>query len=266
MKEISELKSKMDTYADAMFQQNEMLQKMTTLFESNKSTENVGKIKTFSDVTKRKQEVIILKPVNENQRSEPKLKKPQMIVTGVELEVINQDNENILKSIIEQNPLHTGETEAHITSDIEEGEISIDGYRMERCDTENNRTGGVLMFVKKEYKPKLYYKKHIPNTVWILAIQVQIGKIKYLLTTLYRSPSCNDNEFLNTFEEFLENIIDFNGTQIICGDFNYNLMKEEFYTKKCNEIILQYGLKQLVNECTRITLQQDTSARHITCK
>ncbi|KAK9731588.1 hypothetical protein QE152_g13526 [Popillia japonica] len=129
---------------------------------------------------------------------------------------------------------------------------------MERCDTENNRTGGVLMFVKKEYKPKLYYKKHIPNTVWILAIQVQIGKIKYLLTTLYRSPSCNDNEFLNTFEEFLENIIDFNGTQIICGDFNYDLMKEEFYTKKCNEIILQYGLKQLVNECTRITPYSST--------
>ncbi|KAK9731663.1 hypothetical protein QE152_g13507 [Popillia japonica] len=37
--------------------------------------------------------------------------------------------------------------ETHITSDIEEGEISMDGYRMERCDTENNRTGGVLIGV-----------------------------------------------------------------------------------------------------------------------
>ncbi|KAK9675181.1 hypothetical protein QE152_g40581 [Popillia japonica] len=176
---------------------------MTTLFESNKSTENVGKIKTFSDVTKRKQEVIILKPVNENQRSErtqqeikmkidpsklaigiekinnigkggvaiscvnnnskeklkttvekelggnyeviePKLKKPQMIVTGVELEVINQDNENILKSIIEQNQLHTGESMC--------SEISI-----HRKFTNKNKKnyGNVIINVEPEMYRKL---------------------------------------------------------------------------------------------------------------
>lgn len=45
---------------------------------------------------------------------------------------------------------------------------------------------------------------------------------------------------------------------VICGDFNLNLMINEYYADKLKSIIQFYGYKQIVNEPTRITETSST--------
>lgn len=162
MKEIKDLKGKLQTYLDLMLKQNEMVERITVKVESINGADCVDKVRSFSDAVKKNNAVIVVQPLNENQRSEktqqevktkidptklairvetirnvskggiaiscsnnnskeklkssvekelgnnykviePKLREPQLIITGVEDEVIGQDNEKILNSILEQN-------------------------------------------------------------------------------------------------------------------------------------------------------------------
>ncbi|KAK9737794.1 hypothetical protein QE152_g10402 [Popillia japonica] len=67
---------------------------------------NIGKggiaISSVNNNFKEKLKTTVEKELGGNyQIIEPKVRKPQVIVAGVEVEVINQDNENMLKSIID---------------------------------------------------------------------------------------------------------------------------------------------------------------------
>ncbi|KAJ8969745.1 hypothetical protein NQ317_009579 [Molorchus minor] len=54
-------------------------------------------------------------------------------------------------------------------------------------------------------------------------------------------------------KEVANEILEHNGIQIICGDFNYDLSKYSYYGNKYIELIQRYGLQQIVTEYTRIT-------------
>ena len=147
--------------------------------------------------------------------------------------------------------------ETHVDENTLHNEISIDGYKFERCNTENKRTGGILIFIREEIKFKLQLKENYER-IWIMAISVEVSNCKYLITTVYRSPNSNDVVFLEYFDQFLESNINFNGTQVIVGDFNYDWTKDTFYSRKCRNVITQYGLYQIVKEHTRVTDKSKT--------
>lgn len=86
-------------------------------------------------------------------------------------------------------------SESHVSDDIEMVEMKINGYRVERCVTNNRRTGGVLAFIRDDVRYKLVTVECVDNYVWLLAIEVSMSKIKYLCTVLCAVSSTTKGKF-----------------------------------------------------------------------
>jgi len=67
---------------------------------------------------------------------------------------------------------------------------------------------------------------------------------------VYHSPSSSDAEFMDFLEETCCN--ELNGSVIILGDFNIDMKVKNYNQNKLTRIMYSTGLKQLVNELTRI--------------
>jgi len=74
---------------------------------------------------------------------------------------------------------------------------------------------------------------------------------------IYHSPSASHGDFMRFFEDIVEELI-IKRECIVIGDFNIDLMTDSFYTKKVQTTMLSLGMKQYVNEPTRITKDSRT--------
>lgn len=62
------------------------------------------------------------------------------------------NNLNSVRCVIKKHkPLLLFMSETHLTNDVQDFEISCDGYQIIRCDSHSKRTGGVLIYIKKKY-------------------------------------------------------------------------------------------------------------------
>lgn len=91
-------------------------------------------------------------------------------------------------------------------------------------------------------------------------MKIQINMKNYILIGVYHSPSASSAVFLRNFEKVLEENNSNSMDTIIVGDFNIDMSIDTFYSKQLSNILIQNGLKQLINEPTRIT---NTSATKI---
>lgn len=149
-------------------------------------------------------------------------------------------------------------SETHVTEDYQASEIYIDGYDSICTYSKSRYTGGVLIYIKKTLKYKEKLNRDFDMNMWIAGIEVKIQRNRCLLYCLYHSPSSSDIQFLNNFEELLENHIEKDGQLIIMGDYNINYGRNEYYSRKLKTIIERQGLYQLVNEFTRVTKNTST--------
>ncbi|XP_039311711.1 uncharacterized protein LOC120359162 [Solenopsis invicta] len=74
---------------------------------------------------------------------------------------------------------------------------------------------------------------------------------------IYHSPSASHGDFMRFFEDIVEELI-IKGEYMVIGDFNIDLMADTFYAKKLQETMLSLGMKQYVNEPTRVTKDSQT--------
>ncbi|CAG5110818.1 Protein of unknown function, partial [Cotesia congregata] len=149
--------------------------------------------------------------------------------------------------------------ETHINDDVQDHEIGINNYKLVRTNTINNRTGGVITYITKSIEFKLIMNNvKICEGTWLNICQLK-SKEKILIVNLYRSPSSNISDFCSNIENFLniDNIID-RSKLIIVGDFNVDIMKENYYSKKIINRLASLGLKQNIKSPTRATLNSDT--------
>lgn len=86
----------------------------------------------------------------------------------------------------------------------------------------------------------------------------QYQDIKGMYVVLYRSPSVNENEFIDAFLNWCGNYLDFESFKVICGDFNINLFSETSSSKRMKSALNSLGLKQVVIEPTRVTKTSKT--------
>lgn len=93
---------------------------------------------------------------------------------------------------------------------------------------------------------------------WISAYYVKYREMSFIITAIYRSPSSQEPEFYEVFEDILEELSEKNTDIIIAGDFNVDWAKESIYRSKLEQIINDNGLKQLVKNYTRITRDTKT--------
>lgn len=169
---------------------------------------------------------------------------------------LSKNIEQFKMYLYEKNPIAAILSETHITVDIEESEINVNGYRAMRCDSHSRHTGGVIIYVQNSIKCDVIVNKNFNNEVWILSVRVLCQRTNVIISGLYKSPISKNNMFLSWFRTLCESELDFSKINIIAGDFNINIMKDTYYKKALLNDISYLGLKQIVKNPTRIT---DTS-------
>lgn len=164
----------------------------------------------------------------------PKLKSLSELSLSKGLKVCHQNIRSLLPKIDQVRVLlesHKGIsilgiTESHLSNNVCDTEIAIDGYKLYRKDRQNKRRGdGVLVYsadsllaLRREdlEKPDL-------ETIWVELIQPHCKGI--LLGTFYRPPDGSDFldvEFMSSFENVLEVANAEMKEVIIMGDLNCN--------------------------------------------
>lgn len=87
---------------------------------------------------------------------------------------------------------------------------------------------------------------------------MSMSGVGYLCSVLYHPPKKEDAKFMDFFNEYIDEISSFNGTNIIFGDFNFDLLGDTFYSNRINNIIYTKGFTQIVKTPTRIVPRSQT--------
>ncbi|KAJ8971063.1 hypothetical protein NQ317_002755, partial [Molorchus minor] len=183
-------------------------------------------------------------------------KKNEIVYFNCQGFINNKDQ--ILQLVLDWKPIILCLSETHVDDDITDSELKIAGYNYEKCVTTNRRTGGILIYISDNYKYKVKETQNLLNYLWLISITIKLNKCNYIISALYHPPQVSDNLFIEFFKNYLDSAVEFNGTLIICGDFNYDLLSETYYGNKCKTIINQNGLSQLIKGPTRVTLNSAT--------
>lgn len=159
----------------------------------------------------------------------------------------------------EKKPMIIFLTETHITIDINDSELKINGYNLVRCDSHSRHTGGVAIYVQEELSMNIISSQSYNNCIWILSIEIYCKQKlnSGIFSVVYRSPNSSIQFFITTFEQFCELHLDMSKIHIICGDFNIDL-KKSIYSKIITKSIKELGFKQIVKTPTRVTTTTST--------
>lgn len=149
-------------------------------------------------------------------------------------------------------------SETHMTENVNEQEINLENYNNILALSNSSRTGGVIIYFKKSWSIKKISEKICDFKYWIVVCEAKYKTEKVVITAVYRSPSSQDCEFYEVFEELMEELTEKDTDIIIAGDFNIDYNRESFYKSRINNILNDNGLKQIVNESTRITSRSRT--------
>ena len=155
--------------------------------------------------------------------------------------------EEINEMMMRKKPLALAVSESCLTDQIEDVEIVCQGYKCMRVDSHSRMTGGCCVYVREDIEVEQLEQLQHKKSIWIITVKMKINEIDIKLSVVYRAPSMNKNEFFEFFCDWLEEYTTINSTHLLCGDFNMNLLKNDTYTNKLNNVVEFYGLKQLEN-------------------
>ena len=146
--------------------------------------------------------------------------------------------------------------ETWLNSSWTDNELVMDGYNLVRYDPpDEQRGGGVAIYYKSKFnvRPRPDIPTHGFETVWI---QINFpNKSKLLVSSLYRPPNVDPNNFIPNLEKTLD-VASSKGDEILLlGDLNYDLSSEKLPhdTKEVIKLFNIYQFSQLIEDPTRIT-------------
>ena len=149
--------------------------------------------------------------------------------------------------------------ETKIDTDIDDHEILIDGYHVERLDR-NKFGGGVAIYMHKIINHKVRNDPMIYDLESI-SVKVTIGMHKpFIVTSLYL-PN-HTVEYFNKLESVIANIDLEKRESILTGDTNSDFLKPTNYIVHLKRLMKTYGLTQLIKEPTRTTQTTQTIIGH----
>lgn len=88
--------------------------------------------------------------------------------------------------------------------------------------------------------------------MWLLAIKIDNKAFRGNVIAIYHSPSKSDAEFIEYFDHWCDVNLNREETNSL------DLLSSSFYSVKVKNVIHSYGLKQLVQQPTRIVKQSKT--------
>lgn len=173
--------------------------------------------------------------------------------------VINNFNE--LEMIINMDkPDFVCLSETHLVEEDDDNIVMIDNYKIVRSDSSSRHTGGVMIFIRNNWKYEIIKKVTLSYELWYLVIKLKSGNIKLHLAVLYRANGYLNMsaKYFDDFKELMDVLCEFNEKVILVGDFNLNWFDNNFAKLKTENIICDSGFKQLVNQYTRIDYMSKT--------
>ena len=155
-----------------------------------------------------------------------------------------------------------GITETKIDSTIQNSDIEIDDYVIERNDRDKHG-GGVALYIHKSINYRV--REDIQNTnVESISIQIKVGTYKpFIVTSIYRPHGKTVNHF-NDIDALFSIIEAEEKESIYLGDTNcYMLDLTNNDTKNLKKLLIKFNLAQLINSPTRTTTTSKTMIDHI---
>ena len=141
--------------------------------------------------------------------------------------------------------------------------MHIPNYSIEREDRKCKKGGGIVVYISVDISFKRRYdlESGCIESIWI---EITNNRAKYLIGFIYRPPNCGQ-EWIDHFSSELSKIDLLNLEYHVFGDFNidYTVHTKSFSNRKWNDLQALYGLKQLVEEPTRVTSKSSTVIDHI---
>lgn len=140
-------------------------------------------------------------------------------------------------------------SEARITENIINTEYAINGYESVECFSENRHTGGVIMYVRCGKKYRILENKCENGAFWYLAIEITDDKMKGVYSVCYRSPNkmnkVNDGiyEAITCLDTYMEKIMKHDRFNLIMGDINIDIKKNDKKSRQIKELAVKHGLK-----------------------
>lgn len=146
-------------------------------------------------------------------------------------------------------------SETHLKSIDCDNLIGLKNYNILRVDSLSRHTGGVLIYIKNHWTYEIIKSVAVGVKIWWLVVKVRNSNSVLYLAAIYRAPgylSSND-DFYGHFNDYIEELNEVNNKIVIAGDFNLDWLVNNNSKNILKGIICDSGLKQIVNDCTRIT-------------
>jgi hypothetical protein len=152
-------------------------------------------------------------------------------------------------------------TESWLTSNHTDFEFNISGYESHRCDREDKRGGGVIVYsiLNRNFDLERIILENKSNIEYVTLKLYHKHSHPFYVTTLYCPP--NNVEILkSSFFDFFYEIL---GNEcIFVGDTNVDLISKAD-SKSWKKTFESFNFKQLISQSTRITNSASTLIDHI---
>lgn len=157
--------------------------------------------------------------------------------------------------IQESDPLLFVCTETRTTSEINDGELEIRGYKMIRSDSPTRHSGGVVVYYRSDVAVE-FLEDVCFGYNNVIVCRVRKCVFNGIWMAIYHSPNASHREFVDKLKELCTKYMNANTNTYITGDFNIDFGLDAAVGTYRNEIIdfmrLHY-LDQRIKRPTRVT-------------
>lgn len=163
---------------------------------------------------------------NSNKSLHKKVQQQRLYCIYLNIQGLSTNFDNLTVMVAKYKPKLIILTETHITEDITDSEISLQGYNLIQNYSDSRHTGGVIIYVKIGIAYTVISNVQIERN-WLMAIKISKGFQIGIYGVLYHSPNGNHKHFLEYFETWCEETMDLSNLNIIVGDFNIDIRKKQ---------------------------------------
>ena len=176
-----------------------------------------------------------------------------------------------LRLLVQQSNLDVlAVNETHLTPDVDDCELYIDGYSLIRGDRHagsgKQSGGGIMFYVSDNLNYEILPDSHLctPN-VECLWINIKLTKARPIyLCSIYRAPDASVQDSLNDIQSHMELLsIPVNADLLMLGDVNIDYSIASPSKRRLDLFLRTHGLQQLITAPTRITANSQTTIDQI---
>lgn len=161
--------------------------------------------------------------------------------------------------ISENEPEVFATVETHLTADISDNEVCIEGYNIIRSDSPSRHTAGVAIYVRATRK-----YSSVDNIAYdfnnILIVDIHNGSCRGRWFIIYHSPNCSTAGFIDKLQGACERFASDGRVCYFIGDFNINCHQNASSTYKSQllQLMTFYGMKLMIRKYTRVNDRSKT--------